>query len=41
MEADEIKNKKALPAGFDRLPHVKHEVGGQVFPQVQIKCSPP
>jgi hypothetical protein len=40
MEADEIKNKKALPPGFDRLPHVKHEVGGQVFPQVQIKMFP-
>ena len=40
MEAEEIRTKKALPAGFDRLPHVKHEVGGQVFPQVQIKMFP-
>ena len=27
-------------AGFDRLPHVKQAVGGQVFPQVQIKDFP-
>jgi cytochrome c peroxidase len=40
MEADEIKSKKAFPRGFDRLPHVKHEVGGQVFPQVQTKQFP-
>ena len=40
MDAEEIKGKKAFPAGFDRLPHVKHEVGGQVFPQVQIKLFP-
>jgi cytochrome c peroxidase len=40
MEADEIKSKKAFPSGFDRLPHVKHEVGGQVFPQVQTKQFP-
>jgi cytochrome c peroxidase len=40
MEAEEIKAKKAFPAGFDRLPHVKHEVGGQVFPQVQVKMFP-
>jgi cytochrome c peroxidase len=40
MEADDIKSKKAFPDGFDRLPHVKHEVGGQVFPQVQTKQFP-
>jgi cytochrome c peroxidase len=40
MEADQIKSKKAFPAGFDRLLHVKQEVGGQVFPQVQIKQFP-
>jgi cytochrome c peroxidase len=40
MEPDEIKSKKVLPAGFDRLPHVKQEVGGQVFPQVQTKQFP-
>ncbi|HEY3197085.1 MAG TPA: hypothetical protein VGJ57_03635 [Nitrospirales bacterium] len=40
MDADEIKSKKAFPAGFDRLPHVKHDVGGMVFPQVQLKLFP-
>lgn len=40
MEADEIKTKKLFPGGFHRLPHVKHEVGGQVFPQIQIKQFP-
>ena len=40
MDAEEIKGKKAFPAGFDRLPHVKHEVGGMVFPQVQLKLFP-
>jgi cytochrome c peroxidase len=40
MDADEIKSKKAFPAGFDRLPHVKHDVGGQVFPQIQVKQFP-
>ena len=40
MDAEEIKSKKAFPAGFDRLPHVKHDVGGMVFPQVQIKQFP-
>ncbi len=38
--ADEIKSQRRFPAGFDRLPHVKHAVGGQVFPQVQIKQFP-
>jgi cytochrome c peroxidase len=40
MEAEDIKGKKAFPAGFMRLPHVKHEVGGMVFPQVQIEEFP-
>jgi cytochrome c peroxidase len=40
MDVDDIKAKKLLPAGFHRLPHVKQEVGGQVFPQVQIKQFP-
>ena len=40
MEAEDIKSKKVFPAGFDRLPHVKHEVGGMVFPQIQIKQFP-
>lgn len=40
MEADEIKADKLFPAGFHRLPHVKHEVGGMVFPQIQVKQFP-
>ena len=40
METEEIKSEKLFPAGFRRLPHVKHEVGGQVFPQIQIKQFP-
>lgn len=37
MTPDEIKKKTVFPPGFDRLPHVKHAVGGMVFPQIQIK----
>jgi cytochrome c peroxidase len=40
MTPDEIRQQKAFPAGFMRLPHVKHEVGGQVFPQKQIEQFP-
>jgi cytochrome c peroxidase len=40
MTPEEIKEKKVFPAGFHRLPHVKHEVGGMVFPQVQIDQFP-
>jgi cytochrome c peroxidase len=40
MDASQIKAKRAFPAGFDRLPHVKHETGGMVFPQIQIKQFP-
>ncbi|HRX85132.1 MAG TPA: cytochrome B6 [Phycisphaerae bacterium] len=36
MTPDEIKEKNVFPMGFRPLPHVKHEVGGQVFPQNQI-----
>src|SRR5215470_7779007 len=37
---EEIKSKGMFPAGFDRLPHVKQAVGGQVFPQIQLKQFP-
>jgi len=37
---DEMKKKGTFPRGFDRLPHVKHPVGGMVFPSVQIKDFP-
>ena len=40
MGVDEIRRKQLFPGGFHRLPHVKHEVGGQVFPQVQLKQFP-
>jgi cytochrome c peroxidase len=40
METEEIKSDKLFPAGFHRLPHVKHEVGGMVFPQIQTKQFP-
>ncbi len=40
LTAEDIKQKGVFPAGFDRLPHVKPVVGGQVFPQVQIKQFP-
>jgi cytochrome c peroxidase len=40
LTPDEIRKKTLFPPGFDRLPHVKHAVGGQVFPQIQIKEFP-
>jgi cytochrome c peroxidase len=40
LSPDEIKKRGAFPPGFDRLPHVKQVVGGQVFPQMQIKDFP-
>ena len=36
MTPDEIRAADAFPKGFLPLPHVKHETGGQVFPQFQI-----
>lgn len=32
----EIREKDLFPKGFLPLPHVKHAIGGQVFPQFQI-----
>lgn len=40
MDAEAIRKQKAFPQGFMRLPHVKHEVGGMVFPQEQIEQFP-
>src|SRR6476620_3542264 len=40
LSADDVKKKGLFPPGFDRLPHVKQAVGGQVFPQVQTKECP-
>jgi len=36
LGADEILQRGLLPEGFKPLPHVKHAVGGQVFPNVEI-----
>jgi cytochrome c peroxidase len=37
MSPDEIRDKGAFPKGFLPLPHPKHDVGGMVFPQMEIK----
>ena len=37
MSPEEIRKKDLFPEGFLPLPHVKHETGGQVFPEDQIK----
>lgn len=36
LSPSEIKERDLFPVGFRSLPHVKHEVGGQVFPAVAI-----
>jgi cytochrome c peroxidase len=37
---DEIREKGLFPKGFLPLPHPKHEVGGMIFPQMEIKLLP-
>ena len=37
---DEVREKGLFPKGFLPLPHPKHEVGGMVFPHMQIKLLP-
>jgi len=37
MSPAEIKERDLFPEGFLPLPHVKHETGGQVFPENQIE----
>ena len=37
MSSDEIRDKGLFPKGFLPLPHPKHEAGGMVFPQMEIK----
>jgi cytochrome c peroxidase len=34
---NEIRDKGLFPAGFLPLPHPKHDVGGMLFPQMEIK----
>jgi cytochrome c peroxidase len=40
MSSDEVRDKGLFPRGFLPLPHPKHEVGGMVFPQMEIKLLP-
>jgi cytochrome c peroxidase len=37
MSADEIRAKDLFPQGFLPLPHVKHEIGGMIFPDFEIQ----
>jgi cytochrome c peroxidase len=37
MSPEEIRDKDLFPTGFLPLPHPNHEVGGMVFPQMEIK----
>src|SRR5437660_2253742 len=37
MTSADIRDKGIFPKGFLPLPHPKHEVGGMVFPQQEIK----
>ncbi len=39
MTPAEIKQQNLFPHGFRPLPHVKHVIGGQVFPQEQIDAT--
>ena len=40
MSSDEIRDKGQFPKGFLPLPHPKHDAGGMVFPQAEIKVLP-
>ena len=40
MAPEEIRDKGLFPKGFLPLPHPQHEVGGMVFPQMEIKLLP-
>lgn len=40
MTPDEIRDQNLLPPGFLPLPHPKHDVGGMLFTQTQIKALP-
>jgi cytochrome c peroxidase len=40
MSSDEVRDKGLFPKGFLPLPHPKHEAGGMVFPQQEIKLLP-
>src|SRR3954465_4208301 len=36
LSPEELKRQNLFPMGFRPLPHVKHETGGQVFPNFEI-----
>jgi hypothetical protein len=36
----QVLNQRVFPKGYLPLPHPKHEVGGMVFPQVEVKLLP-
>jgi cytochrome c peroxidase len=40
MSSTEIRDKGLFPKGFLPLPHPKHEAGGMLFPQMEIKQLP-
>jgi cytochrome c peroxidase len=40
MSSDDIREKGLFPKGFLPLPHPKYEVGGMVFPQMELKQLP-
>jgi cytochrome c peroxidase len=37
MPAEEVREKGLFPKGYLPLPHPKHEAGGMLFPQMEIK----
>ena len=37
MDPEEIRDQDLFPKGYLPLPHPKHEAGGMVFPQMEIK----
>jgi cytochrome c peroxidase len=40
LTPDEVREKGLFPKGFLPLPHIQHEVGGMVFPQMMVKQFP-
>jgi cytochrome c peroxidase len=40
ISSDEIRDKGLFPKGYLPLSHPKHDVGGMVFPQMEIKLLP-
>jgi cytochrome c peroxidase len=40
MSPEEVRDKGLFPKGYLPLPHPHHEVGGMVFPQMEVKVLP-